>query len=359
MDRYWLRIGLGAAAVFGVGMVVVKIAEAGKAKIKHVVEGHDPITLPIGFVPFTVAGERFGTIRTLKLIRDDAQRLQSVELLVRLGDRADSQRVPNCDFYIADLQHIDDRTTFVCAADSLVASGALQQLGEIVLSPADRRIRVFGDSSNVRAMRESVLGDRAPNVANVPTPPLPPEAQTEVAAARAEVRAAQAEARAAMRDASVAEDIRRGIADAGGTTTSTTADAGTSVKVNGREVVRMTQMSGGGFQISVVGEAGEQVKLSTGPSGFVVNRTGDERTARLINQYADAKLSAAAARARGDQRAAARAEDRALDIIGEMNGFTKAQFDRAISQTERVAGAEAALPLRRKMESAKESAPTP
>lgn len=356
MDRYWLRIGLGAAAVFGVGMVVVKMAEAGKAKIKHVVQGHDPITLPIGFVPFTVAGERLGTIRTLKLIRDDAQRLQSVELMVRLGDRADSERVPNCDFYIADLQRIDDRTTFVCAADSLVASGALQQLGEIILSPADRRVRIFGDSSTVREMRESVIGERAPNVAAAPTPPLPPEAQAEVAAAQAEVHAA-------MQDVSVAEEIRRGIADgiadAEGTTTTTTSDGGTSVKVNGREVVRMTQTSGGGFQISVVGEAGEQVKLSTGPSGFVVNKTGDERTARLINQYADAKLSAAAARARGDQRAAARAEDRALDIIGEMNGFTKAQFDRAITQTERVAGAEAALPLRLKMESAKESTPTP
>jgi hypothetical protein len=47
MRNYWLRIVLGAAAIFIVGMIGVSLVRGGIAKVNSVVEGDGPITIPL------------------------------------------------------------------------------------------------------------------------------------------------------------------------------------------------------------------------------------------------------------------------------------------------------------------------
>ena len=62
MRNYWLRIALGAAAIFTVGMIGVSLARQGVGHVRGVVEGSGPITLPVAFVPFKLDGRKLGTI---------------------------------------------------------------------------------------------------------------------------------------------------------------------------------------------------------------------------------------------------------------------------------------------------------
>ena len=50
MRNYWLRILFGAVAIFAVGMVGVTLGRQGMGRVRGVVEGSGPITLPIPFV---------------------------------------------------------------------------------------------------------------------------------------------------------------------------------------------------------------------------------------------------------------------------------------------------------------------
>lgn len=319
MDKYWLRIGLGALGVFGVGLLLVRGIEYGKDRVKGVIAGKDPITVPIGFLPFNVDGERFGTVRTLKLIRDDAQHLESVQLAVRLGDRADAERLPKCDLYLENPHEISDSSTFVCAPAEGIADGSLRQLGTILLTPTDRRITFYADSAAVAEFRKDQLGLNLI------------ESSSDGADA----------ASSAVADA--AQGFADGVAGRDEPATASGVSSGADAKT-----VRISAGLGG-FRMQVVGRDGEIVKLGASEGSVVVNSVGDKETARLANAYADAKASAAAARKRGDQAAAARAEDRASDILDEMDDFTTPQFARVIEVTRRVAGEEATLPVANKM----------
>lgn len=319
MDKYWLRIGLGALGIFGVGLLIVRGIEYGKNKVKGVIAGNDPITVPIGFLPFNVAGERFGTVRTMKLVRDKSQHLESVQLSVRLGDRADAERLPACDLYLETPQEINDSTSFVCAPAEAIADGSLRELGTILLTPTDRRITFYADSGQVSELRKDQLGLNLI------------ESSTDGADA----------ASSAVADA--AQGFADGVAGRDGQ-----SPAHGAITVNGAEQLKFSA-GPGGFRMQVVGKDGEIVKVGASAGGVMVSSVGDKETSRLANAYADAKASAAAARKRGDQAAAARAEDRASDILGEMDDFTTPQFTRVIEVTRRVAGEEATLPVANKM----------
>ena len=58
MRNYWFKILLGAFGIFAVGMIGVSIARSGIAKVNSVVHSDEPITIPLGLVPFALAGER-------------------------------------------------------------------------------------------------------------------------------------------------------------------------------------------------------------------------------------------------------------------------------------------------------------
>lgn len=96
MKNYWMRIALGALAIFAVGMVGVMLARRGIGGVRGVVEGTGPITLPVAFIPFKLNGEKLGTVSKVVLHRDAPKRIASVELMVKLSDSVLARGLEGC-----------------------------------------------------------------------------------------------------------------------------------------------------------------------------------------------------------------------------------------------------------------------
>jgi hypothetical protein len=96
MRNYWLKILLGALGIFVVGMIGVSIVRGGIAKVHSVVEGDGPITIPLGLIPFVLAGERLGNLDRVTLHRETPSRVSAVELEVDLSDSLLAQGLSGC-----------------------------------------------------------------------------------------------------------------------------------------------------------------------------------------------------------------------------------------------------------------------
>src|SRR3954453_5879773 len=88
MRNYSLRIALGALAIFIVGMVGVTLAKQGVGRVRHVVEGTGPISLPLAFIPFHLNGQKLGTVSRVVLLREAPKQISAVQLEARVRDSA-------------------------------------------------------------------------------------------------------------------------------------------------------------------------------------------------------------------------------------------------------------------------------
>jgi hypothetical protein len=96
MRNYWLRIAMGAVAIFAVGMVGITLARQGVGRVRGVVEGTGPISVPLAFVPFKLDGQRLGTVNKLVLHRETPKQISSVELEIKLADSAVARGLEGC-----------------------------------------------------------------------------------------------------------------------------------------------------------------------------------------------------------------------------------------------------------------------
>jgi hypothetical protein len=96
MRNYWLKIILGALGIFVVGMIGVTLARSGIAKVNSVVEGEGPITIPLGLIPFVLAGERLGNLDHVTLHRESPNHVSEVELEIELTDSLLAQGLSGC-----------------------------------------------------------------------------------------------------------------------------------------------------------------------------------------------------------------------------------------------------------------------
>jgi hypothetical protein len=96
MRNYWLRILLGALGIFVVGLIGVSIVRGAHRKIHSMVEGSGPITIPLGLIPFVLAGERLGNLDHVTLHRESPSRVSAVELGVDLSDSLLAQGLSGC-----------------------------------------------------------------------------------------------------------------------------------------------------------------------------------------------------------------------------------------------------------------------
>jgi hypothetical protein len=103
MRNYWLKIVLGAFGIFAVGMIGVTIVRSGIAKVNSVVHSDEPITIPLGLVPFALAGERLGKLDHVTLYRESPNHVSAVELTVNLDDSLLAQGLSECRL-VADIE---------------------------------------------------------------------------------------------------------------------------------------------------------------------------------------------------------------------------------------------------------------
>ncbi|HEX7337766.1 MAG TPA: hypothetical protein VF252_11215 [Gemmatimonadales bacterium] len=96
MRHYWMRIVLGAVAIFAVGMIGISLVRRGLHGVHEVAEGTSPIRVPLAFVPFKLEGRNLGKLSKLVLYRSAPKQLSSVELEVKLADSVLARGLEGC-----------------------------------------------------------------------------------------------------------------------------------------------------------------------------------------------------------------------------------------------------------------------
>lgn len=147
MRNYWLRIVLGALVIFGVGMVIATMIRRGSRAVHEIAEGSGPISMPLpGFVPFSLDGNRLGSVRRITMYRDAPKKPSSFVVSVSLPDSIPSDRLARCIILVDTSQNtagtsvnINGKTVFRCLSAADTAGMDLMPFGSIV-------IRTRGDS---------------------------------------------------------------------------------------------------------------------------------------------------------------------------------------------------------------------
>jgi hypothetical protein len=146
MRSYWMRILLGAVAIFAIGMIGVTFYRRSAEKVHEVVAGAGPLSIPLPFVPFELDGNRLGKVERLVVNRDAPKKVSSVDLEVKLDDSLVAQGLAGCRLAAnvesdtsnpRDLNvHVSRKgreAFFSCAGDD----SSLVEFGTVHLSPGD------------------------------------------------------------------------------------------------------------------------------------------------------------------------------------------------------------------------------
>jgi hypothetical protein len=132
MRNYWLRIGLGALAIFGVGMVIWKVVKIGGRRVAEVVKGNSPITIPLAFIPFKLDGRELGTLSRLEILRSSPEQVAALNFRVKLADSVADDALATCVLVAGDdMKHLNANRTFSCASATDTAGRALEPIGNI------------------------------------------------------------------------------------------------------------------------------------------------------------------------------------------------------------------------------------
>jgi hypothetical protein len=168
MRSYWLRILLGALAVFCIGMAGVTLIRRGRAKVSEVVAGSGPLTIPLPFVPFQLDGNRLGTVERLVVNRESPKKVSSVELEVKLDDSLVARGLAGCRL-AANLEsdsakhgdvnvHVNqmgDRAFFFCAQ----SDSALVPFGTVTMQPGDVTVPLLVPESLAQTLQSGRWGE--------------------------------------------------------------------------------------------------------------------------------------------------------------------------------------------------------
>lgn len=136
--RYWIRISLGALAIFAVGMVFIGMGHKGSAWADHVAHSASTISIPLVFVPFRLDGESIGSIKRLDIMREAPEHVSGALIAVKLRDGV-GLPMESCELAIDDLDDIGDGATFYCADEAAQLAEELVRFGTVVFEPGGAR----------------------------------------------------------------------------------------------------------------------------------------------------------------------------------------------------------------------------
>lgn len=159
-QRYWLRIGLGALAVFGVGMGIVTGVRRSAIRVKTLTESNDPIGIPLAFLPFRVDGAELGTLKQLELERSAPDDVTAIKLTVRAADSAAARRLDGCLLTVPDEDFIPGHTEFRCVHSADSATGHLKVFGQIVIEPEGKVFTFLVPADRAHEWRRHRMGAR-------------------------------------------------------------------------------------------------------------------------------------------------------------------------------------------------------
>ena len=154
MQRYWLKIALGAVAVFGLGMGVIAVGRNSIHEIKSVLASNRPIRIPLMILPFRLDGNQIGSVRRLELLRNSPHQVSGIRLTVRLQDSVASARLPDCRLTIYETQALGGQHGFQCRGSGDSASEHLKRIGEVVFEPGGVVRAIFAPADHAARWRD-------------------------------------------------------------------------------------------------------------------------------------------------------------------------------------------------------------
>ena len=189
MRNYWLKIFLGAFAIFAIGMVGVTIFRSGVDQVHRVVEGSGPIDIPVSFVPFVMGGERLGTIKHIVFHRSAPKTVEEVEVRIDVGDSLVAQGLEDCRL-AANLEsepgrgvniHVnrDSSSAFYCIPGDSIPDH-LVEFGEAVFLPGEVSVPLFVHQDLVQELQKGFESDSGAPASVVNADSLAAAAQQEV-----------------------------------------------------------------------------------------------------------------------------------------------------------------------------------
>lgn len=139
MRGYWLKILLGALAVFAIGMIGVSMFDHAKHNVEAIAEGNGPITIRLAFLPFKVDGEKLGTFRRVMVFRDSAQQPTRAQVTISVpeADSAADARIAGCILAIETKEQGNGQSVnpfnYRCLAAGDTGGLNLARFGELVI----------------------------------------------------------------------------------------------------------------------------------------------------------------------------------------------------------------------------------
>jgi hypothetical protein len=169
MRNYWLRIVLGAVAIFTVGMIGVTLARQGVGRVRNVVEGSGPLSVPVPFIPFKLDGQKLGTVSKIVLQRNAPKHISSVELQIKLEDSAIAQGLSGCRLAANfDEKHSPhdvhvgvgpmSHGVFTCVHQN-DSTGQFQEFGQAIFQPGDVSVPLLLPNDIVTDLQQGNFGD--------------------------------------------------------------------------------------------------------------------------------------------------------------------------------------------------------
>lgn len=166
IDKIYLgKIGLGMAAVFGIGMAVASGVDRGKEELARVTDSNATITVPLLGIPFRTGKGELGSMERLRIVRSAPDMIESFDLTVKLNDGVSADQFDNCEVTIANPENIDNTTTFTCLTAADTGFENLVQFGLVHFEPSGATHRLMIPES----VRDEIQRRGRP-----PEPPTPP-----------------------------------------------------------------------------------------------------------------------------------------------------------------------------------------
>jgi hypothetical protein len=161
MKLYWVKIILGALAIFALGMIIRAGINKGRDRIHSITETSEPINIPfpLGIMPFRLDGTKLGTVERVTLLRDSPKGISNIRVMVKLSDSIPPSRLKQCMMTIDDPQRINEHTTFRCqAADT--AGLQLVPYGEVNVEGMDTSFPLLLTAAAVADLRSDSANTR-------------------------------------------------------------------------------------------------------------------------------------------------------------------------------------------------------
>ena len=148
MRKYWIRIGLGAAGVFAVGMFLVTLGRNVHGAVRQKLTGTGSLSVPLALVPFEVDGRRVGSVRQVNVQRSAGRSVKHINLTVRLkgADFRHFAEFSECGFVLDGGRG----SMFDCVPLAELEGMDLTRIGEVRFEPAGVTRPILVQSAEAR-----------------------------------------------------------------------------------------------------------------------------------------------------------------------------------------------------------------